>query len=110
MGKEYLGEFEELVLLIIALMKDRAYGLAICDEIKSQTDRNVTIGAVHATVGRLEKKGFVETYMSESTKERCGRRKRMIRMTAAGKDTLVKARDAKVKLWTQIPGLSLDNI
>ena len=76
MGKDYLGEFEELVLLITALMKDRAYGLAICDEIKVQTDRNVTIGAVHATVARLEKKGYVETYMSESTKERGGRRKK----------------------------------
>ncbi len=110
MGKEYLGEFEELVLLIIALMKDGAYGLAICDEIKSQTERNVTIGAVHATVARLEKKGFVETFMSESTKERGGRRKRMIRMTSLGKYTLVKSRDAKVKLWTQIPDLSIDNL
>lgn len=109
MGKDYLGEFEELVLLITALMKNKAYGLAICDEIKSQTDRNVTIGAVHATVARLEKKGYVETYMSESTKERGGRRKRMVRVTAAGRDALVKARDAKVRLWTQIPTLSIDN-
>ena len=110
MGKEYLGEFEELVLLITALMKDRAYGLAICDEIMSQTDRKVTIGAVHATVARLEKKGYVETYMSEATNERGGRRKRMVRITAVGKAALVKARDAKVKLWTQIPDLSIDNL
>lgn len=110
MAKEYLGEFEELVLLIVALMKDHAYGLAICDEIESQTDRKVTIGAVHATVARLEQKGFVETFMSEATKERGGRRKRMIQMTSTGKETLVKSRDAKMKLWTQIPGLSFDSI
>ena len=60
MGKDYLGEFEELVMLIIAMMKDEAYGLAICDEIRNETGRKATIGAVHATVARLEKKGFVD--------------------------------------------------
>jgi len=110
MGKEYLGEFEELVLLVVAVMDEKAYGLAICDEIKIQTGRNATVGAVHATVARLEKKGFVETFMGGSTNERGGRRKRLIRMTGLGKNTLVKSRDTKVKLWTQIPGLSIDKI
>ncbi|MEO9806480.1 MAG: helix-turn-helix transcriptional regulator [Reichenbachiella sp.] len=110
MGKEYLGEFEELVMLMVAMMKDEAYGLAICDEIESQTGRPASIGAVHATVARLEKKGFVETFMSDPTNERGGRRKRLIRMTNSGKSTLIKSRDAKVKLWTQIPDLALNKI
>ena len=110
MSKEYLGEFEELVLLIVAMMKDLSYGLGICDEIKSQTGRATTIGAVHATVARLERKGFVETYMGGSTNERGGRRKRLIRMTNSGKNTLIKSRDAKVNLWTQIPELAIEKI
>lgn len=108
MDKEYLGEFEELVMLMVALMKDEAYGLAICDEIENQTGRPASIGAVHATVARLEKKGFVETYMGGSTNERGGRRKRLIQMTNLGKSTLVRSRDAKVKLWTQIPELAIN--
>lgn len=108
MSKEYLGEFEELVLLLVAMMKDEGYGLGICDEIKKQTGRNATIGAVHATVARLESKGFVETLMGGATNERGGRRKRLIRITQIGRETLIRHRDAKMKLWKQIPELAMD--
>lgn len=107
MSKEYLGEFEELVLLMVAMMKDEAYGLGICDEIKKQVGRSVTIGAVHATVARLEKKGFVETVIGGATSERGGRRKRLIHLTQVGKVSLMKSRDAKVKIWGMIPDLAI---
>lgn len=105
-----LGEFEELVLLIVALKNGDAYGLDICNEIQEQTDRVATIGAVHATVARLEKKGLVVTHMGEPTNERGGRRKRLIRATKSGMSFLVKSRDEKVKLWGQIPELTLSKI
>lgn len=108
MSKEYLGEFEELVLLMVAMMKDEAYGLGICDEIKKQAGRAVTIGAVHATVARLEKKGLVETLMGGATNERGGRRKRIIRITQSGKVSLTKSRDAKMKIWGMIPDLAIN--
>lgn len=107
MSKEYLGEFEELVLLIVAMKKDEAYGLGICDEIKLQIGRSATIGAVHATVARLETKGYVETVMGGATNERGGRRKRLIRITQAGKAALMKSRNMKVKIWEKIPDLAL---
>lgn len=110
MGKETLGEFEELVLLMVTLLKDDAYGLAVCDEIKEQTGRSATIGAVHATLNRLEDKGFVESHLGDPTKERGGRRKRLFKLTAFGKKTLVESRDVKVSIWTQIPELSLKTI
>ncbi len=110
MSKDYLGEFEELIMLIAVMMKDEAYGLALCREIKGQTGRNVTIGAVHATVARLEKKGFVDTYLGGSTNERGGRRKRFIRVTNLGRKVLVKSRDAKMSLWNKIPELAPGNI
>lgn len=108
--KENLGEFEELTLLMIALLKDDAYGLGICDEMKKQTDRSATIGAVHATLNRLEGKGFVESYLGDPTSERGGRRKRLFNLTALGKKALVQSRDTKVNIWTQIPDLSLKTI
>ncbi len=107
MFKEYLGEFEELVLLIIAKHEDQSYGLLICDEIHEETGRRATIGAVHATVVRLEKKGLIETDMGGATNERGGRRKRLIRITDAGKQSLLKSRDMKVNLWQKIPDLMI---
>ncbi len=106
MSKGYLGEFEELVLLMIAKYEDQAYGLLICDEIAKHTDRTATIGAVHATTVRLEKKGYIETTLGGATAERGGRRKRLIRITALGKQVLVNSRDMKLRLWQQIPALN----
>lgn len=110
MSKDYLGEFEELVLLMVVVLKDEAYGLAICDEFSKQTGRTVTIGAVHATLNRLETKGYLESFMGEATKERGGRRKRLFKVTASGKKILLQSRDVKVNLWTQIPDMALGKI
>lgn len=110
MSKDNLGEFEELVLLMIVLLKEEAYGLGICEELKKQAGRSAAIGAVHATLNRLESKGFVESHLGDPTKERGGRRKRLFTITAYGKKALVKSRDIKVSIWTQIPELSIKTI
>ncbi len=107
MSKTYIGEFEELVMLTVSLLRDHAYGLSICDEIKEQTGRDVTIGAIHATIARLEEKGFVETYLGEPTKARGGRRKRLVSVTTAGQGVLRRSRDTRLHLWQQIPELSI---
>lgn len=110
MGKEHLGEFEELILLMIMLLKDEAYGLAIRKELKEQANRTVTIGAVHGTVNRLEKKGFIESRLGGASDLRGGRRKRLFTITSAGKNILEKSRDAKVSLWGKIPELAIQQI
>ena len=108
MGKEYLGELEELILLLIVMLKEEAYGLAIRKALQEQANRKVTIGAVHGTVNRLESKGFVESTLGGATEERGGRRKRIFTITAAGKKLLQNSQDVKVNIWRQIPELSLD--
>ena len=110
MGKEHLGEFEELILLLIILLKEEAYGLAIRTALKEQANRTVTIGAVHGTVNRLEKKGFIESSMGGASELRGGRRKRIFTITAAGKSMLERSRDAKVALWGKIPELAVQSI
>ena len=107
MGKEYIGEFEELVLLIIVMLKDDAYGLAIRDALLEHAHRKVTIGAVHGTVNRLEKKGFIESNLGGASESRGGRRKRLFTITSAGKNALHKSQDVKVNLWKKIPELAL---
>jgi len=107
MGKEYIGEFEELILLLIIMLKEEAYGLAIRKALEEKANRKVTIGAVHGTVNRLEKKGFVESSLGGATEARGGRRKRIFTITAAGNKALEKSRDLKVNLWQQIPELAI---
>ncbi len=107
MRKETIGEFEELILLLIIMLKEDAYGLAIRNALKEQADRTVTIGAVHGTVNRLEKKGFIESSLGGATESRGGRRKRIFTITSAGRKALEKSRDVKVNLWQQIPELAL---
>lgn len=106
MSKEHLGEFEELTLLIIMLLKEGAYGLAIRGALKKYANREVTIGAVHGTVNRLERKGYIESCLADASTVRAGRRKRLFTITAYGRKILQKSRDAKVILWGKIPELA----
>ncbi len=98
-----LGEFEELVLLAVAAMQEQAYSLAITDEINRVTGRNITFGVVHSSLNRLENKGFVDSEMTGATKERGGRRKRVFKISEAGKKALVKTRAQRDELWSMIP-------
>ena len=82
--RDYLGEFEHLILLALLRLEDRAYGVTVRQEIELRTKREVSIGAVYATLGRLEKKGMVMSSLGEPTPERGGRSKRYFRMTGKG--------------------------
>ncbi|MCE7995344.1 MAG: PadR family transcriptional regulator [Roseivirga sp.] len=101
-----LGEFEELVLLIVAILHDNAYGVAVMEEIESQTGRKINISAVHSALDRLEKKGFLGSHIGGATKARGGRRKRFFKITVAGKGALDFIREQRNKLHDQIPGLA----
>ncbi|MBA4849335.1 PadR family transcriptional regulator [Emticicia sp. BO119] len=106
MGRPYLGEFEELVLLTVAVLEGGAYGVAIASELKKRTDRIISLSGVHIALYRLEEKGFVKSVLGGATNERGGRRKRLFNITALGKRTLDEMRDIRNELWTSIPKLS----
>jgi len=79
-----LGGFESLLLLAILRLGDRAYGIAIRQELLNQADKQVAIGAIYTGLDRLEQKGFIESWMGEPTAERGGRAKRFYRVTTTG--------------------------
>ena len=110
MGKEYLGEFEELVLTMVAVLREDAYGAAITEEIESRLDRDVNLSAVHVTLYRLEDKGLIKSVVGGATNERGGRRKRIYTITSAGLATLRHLKDARVELWKLIPQLKISGI
>ena len=102
-----LGDFEEVIMLIVGILdSDDAYSFRIVQEFKSQTDRTVSIGAAHATLDRLEKKGFLRSEIREGTSTRGGRRKRIYAITALGKRVLKESMDFKVTLWKQYPAFA----
>lgn len=106
MKETRLGEFEEVILLLVGILGKEAYAFNIAQEFESQTGRSVSIGAVHSALTRLEDKGFLKSEMGGSTAERGGRRKRIYTITAYGKRALEAARDFRVSLWSQYPAFA----
>lgn len=90
---EYLGEFEQLVLLALLRLKDRAYGVTVRREIERRTERRVAIGAVYATLERLERKEWVSSTVSDPQPVPGGRAKKYFRLTATGANALRRSRE-----------------
>ena len=99
----YLGEFEEIVLLAVAILHEEAYGYALSQEIETQTNRPVSLSAVHSALHRLEKKGFLESHLAGATTKRGGKRRRFFVMTAEGKAALQEAMEVRQKMWASVP-------
>jgi DNA-binding PadR family transcriptional regulator len=82
--RDYLGEFEHIIILALLRLEERAYGVTVRQEIQFRTRREVSIGAVYATLDRLETKGYVKSHRGDPTPERGGRSKRFFHVTAKG--------------------------
>ena len=102
-----LGEFEELVLLTIGVLKEGAYGVAIKLEIEDRTGRNPSIGALHSALSRLEKKSFLKSHMEEATEGRRGRRKKFYTLTSFGIKTLKDIYHMRTEMVKGIPQLAI---
>ncbi len=85
---ELLGSLEHIILLALARLDGGAHGMIVRREIEKRTGRSISIGAVYATLERLEAKGYVGSFTGEPTAERGGRAKRLFRVEAAGKRAL----------------------
>lgn len=96
--KNTLGSFEEFVLFATLRLGEQAYGAKIRQTVDEATGRSVSIGAVYATLDRLERKGFVRSWQGEATPERGGRAKRYFRVEGAGVRALNETRAARNKL------------
>ena len=81
---DYLGEFEHIVVLALLRLRERAYGVTVRQEIEGRIGREVSIGAIYATLDRLESKGYVKSHLGDPTPERGGRSKRFFHVSAKG--------------------------
>lgn len=100
--REYLGEFEQMVLLAIVRLHDNAYGVSIHDEIVNETGRGARRGAVYVALERLERKGLVGSGFGDAVASRGGRPRRFYTLTHDGKQALRASREALMTLWAGI--------
>lgn len=108
MKKYQLGEFEEIVILTIGILYKEAYGVAIKKEIETRLSRQVSMGAMHSALVRLEDKGYIRSIGGESTEDRMGRPRRYFQITALGKKAIQYSKDTRNELWAAIPKVALD--
>ena len=96
---EYLGGFEQIVLLAILRLGEAAYGVPIRHEIEKRTSRHVSVGALYSTLDRLEAKGYLHSWFSEATAQRGGRSKRYFRLLPAGVQALARSKSMLDRMW-----------
>lgn len=104
MSQDYLGEFEQMVLLSIMRLGEQAYGLAIRDELETVAGRSPSSGALYTTLDRMEKKGLLASSAGEVTRERGGRPRRYVRVTPEGQTLLARSRSTLLALWEGLEG------
>lgn len=107
MSNTSVGEFEEIILLVVAILNGGAYSVNIIDEIDERLNRSVSLGAVQTVLKRLEKKGLLKSAFGETTKERGGKRKRLYEITNDGLEVLEQNKIQRDLLWDAIPKVVL---
>jgi DNA-binding PadR family transcriptional regulator len=96
---EVIGHFEQAVLVALVRLGSDAYGRAILVEVQTRLDRDVSAGAVYATLERLEAKNYASSRLAPGTAIRGGRARRYFIPTAAGLRALNDAKSAVDLLW-----------
>lgn len=103
--RHYLGEFEETVLLVVAVQHGEAYGLSITNVIEEELGRSVNMSSVHTALYRLEEKGYVKSELGGASEKRGGRRKRIFNISSLGKEAIQEAKQQRQYLWSRIPDI-----
>jgi PadR family transcriptional regulator len=98
-----IGAFEELVLLAVLGLDGSGYGVSIRDELEAETGETISLGAVYATLDRLERKGLVRSTVASATAERGGRRKRVFHVSATGTAALRAMQRIRSQLGAPAP-------
>ena len=95
----HLGDLEHVVLLAVMRLDDDAYTAPILDEIRRQTGRSISRGALYTALDRLETKGCLRSRLGEPLAERGGRARRYFTVTPAALRALKDSRQALLRLW-----------
>jgi DNA-binding PadR family transcriptional regulator len=100
-----LSRIEEIILLSIWRLGDRAYGMAIREEVIKATGKKWLLGAIYGPLGRLHKNGYVLTIKGQPTPERGGRSKVYYRVSREGIKALREIQQVNSVIWSDIKEL-----
>jgi PadR family transcriptional regulator PadR len=108
MKKTKLGEFEELVLLTVASLREEAYGVEIKNSLERRMKTKLSVGSIQSALKRMEEKGFLTSEFGEATQRRGGKRKRIYATTAYAHRVLAEMNDIRSSLWKSIGSFSVE--
>jgi DNA-binding PadR family transcriptional regulator len=94
-----LGSLEELILLAVCGLADGAYAVPIQQHIQNEAGRDASMGAVYATLDRLEKKGYLRSKLGPVSHEQGGKRKRFYEISGSGVHAISRTREARERLF-----------
>ena len=103
MGKgSYLGELEQMVLWSVLRLDGKGYGASVLRELDSAVNRKLSTGALYSTLDRLEKKGMLQSEVADPEPGRGGRPKRLLTVTAEGREALARAKQEWMTVWAGV--------
>ncbi len=103
MKKTKLGEFEELALLTVIVLQEKAYGVEIKKELETRLNQTLSVGSIQSALKRMEQKGFLTSEFGEATNKRGGKRKRIYSATSYAHKVLNEIKEIREALWKSIP-------
>ncbi len=105
-----LSSHDEVLLLAVLSLEDNAYGMTIRREVSRATGKKWSIGAIYDPLYRMEKKGFVESFLSDPTHERGGRSKRIFKVMKKGVEVLLEHKRVRDEMWKGVRNTAFSNV
>lgn len=102
MKKTKLGEFEEMVLLAVIILKEDAYGVEIKKELEERLSERLSVGSIQSALKRMEEKGFLNSEFGETSNKRGGKRKRIYTATPYAESVLNEIKSIRDGFWNKI--------
>ena len=102
-----IGEFQELILLVVIILLDDAYGASIKGELEERLKTSISVGSIQSSLKRLEEKEYLSSKVGDATPVRGGRSKKLYRITPAGRKVLVQMKSIRENLYGSISYLRL---
>lgn len=103
-----LTKTEEILLLSIWRLQDRAYGFRIRRHVSDIIDKDFTYGNLYSGLNQLAKKKYVTKHQGEATPARRGKIRIYYKLTDAGRLALKDAHETNLKLWAGVPDYVFD--
>lgn len=104
---DYVGEFEEAVMLSVYRLRDNAYSVTVQEDLAGRLEKSASLGMIYTTLKRLENRGFVKSKLGDPTSERGGRPKRLFWLTGAGATALNNAKNRRKLMWNDIKAVEV---